>query len=363
MAAVVLQGLSKRYPTGTLALRDLDLTVASGELLVVVGPSGCGKTTLLRLIAGLETPTSGRVLIGDRDVTGRPPRERNVALVFQRPPLYPHLTVRDNLAFAERLRSWRRGRDLDERIDHAARMLDLETVLDRLPAELSGGQQQRVAVGRAVVRRPAVFLLDEPLSSLDPPLRTGLRRQLHLLPQALSATMVYVTHDQTEALTLGDRVAVLDEGALQQVATPADLHDRPANRFVASFVGGCQPAMNFLDGGLDDGDWVCGLGRMALSPRRAESWSQFRGRELTAGLRPERIVLAGRPGGLEFEAVWTEVGGGATLVQLQREGTSLTAWTTEGVSRRQTVKVVLDMDQAHLFDRKTGQALAHPETG
>ncbi len=370
-ADVVLQGLTKRYPTGTIALRDLDLTVAAGEMLVVVGPSGSGKTTLLRLVAGLESPSAGHVLIGGRDVTASPPRERDVSFVFQRPALYPHLNVRDNLAFARRLRIrrflWSPTRnerlDLAERVASAAQMLGLQDVLDRLPGELSGGQQQRVALGRAVVRRPAVFLLDEPLSSLDPPLRTGLRRELHLLQRSLSATMVYVTHDQTEALTLGDRVAVLDGGLLRQAATPAELLDRPANRFVASFIG--WPSMNLFDGRLEGDEWVAPFGRLRLSPGQARKWAAFAGRELTAGVRPDRLRLTDDESGWRCEVAWTEAAAGSTVVAVEREGTTLTACVPgrPGWKARQNVTVVIDMHQAHLFDRGTGDALCHPETG
>src|SRR5262245_34433799 len=257
MAEVALGGVSKQYPGGVEALRDLTLTVADGELVVLVGPSGCGKTTTLRLIAGLETPTRGTLRIGGRVVNDLPPRERDVAMVFQRPALYPHLSVRDNLAFGLRMRrggfpllGWNRRADevVRDRVARAARMLELDDVLDRLPGQLSGGQQQRVALGRAVVREPAAFLLDEPLSNLDARLRTEMRRELHLLHRRLRATMIYVTHDQTGALPPGDRLVVLHRGVAQQADAPLAVYERPANRFVAGFIG--WPPMNFMDGQL-----------------------------------------------------------------------------------------------------------------
>jgi multiple sugar transport system ATP-binding protein len=236
MASVRLEGIGKTYPNGHVAARGLDLEIQDGEFMVLVGPSGCGKSTALRMIAGLETPTEGRVLIGDKDVTMLPPQERDIAMVFQSYALYPHMTVRQNLAFGLRMRG--AGREVtDRRVDEAARALALEAVLGRKPAQLSGGQRQRVALGRAIVREPKVFLFDEPLSNLDAKLRVETRAELARLHRRLGATVVYVTHDQEEAMTLGSRVAVMRDGFLQQVAPPMELYRRPANQFVAGFVG------------------------------------------------------------------------------------------------------------------------------
>lgn len=364
MAEVVIRGLSKRYETGTLALRDLELSVASGELLVVVGPSGCGKTTLLRLIAGLEAPTTGRISIDHRDVTDLSPRCRDIAFVFQRPALYPQLKVRDNLEFGEQLRLWpwmlSERRQLTNRVIETARLLEIEPLLNRYPAELSGGEQQRVALGRAVVRRPKVYLLDEPLSSLDATLRSNLRRQLHLLQRQISATMIYVTHDQTEAMTLGDRVAVLDRGVLQQWTTPDELTARPANRFVASFFGAFQPGMNFLDGRLEGSEWVCGFGRWPVPGRML---SPHQG-PLTIGLRPADLIVSDGNCGVDSIVRWSEEGVTGSLLQLERDGIELTAWCPGRFPRdRRQVKVMIDMNRAHLFDWTTGLALSHPETG
>jgi multiple sugar transport system ATP-binding protein len=243
MASVRLEGVQKTYPNGHVAAQGLDLEIVDGEFMVLVGPSGCGKSTALRMIAGLETPTGGRIMIGDRDVTAVPPQDRDIAMVFQTYALYPHMTVRENLAFGLRMRGV--GREtIDRRVEEAAKALALDPVLERKPAQLSGGQRQRVALGRAIVREPKVFLFDEPLSNLDAKLRVETRAELARLHRRLAATVVYVTHDQEEAMTLGSRVAVMRDGLLQQVAPPMELYRKPANQFVAGFVG--SPAMNFL---------------------------------------------------------------------------------------------------------------------
>jgi multiple sugar transport system ATP-binding protein len=255
MAEVALEKVGKTYPGGIAALRDVSLRIEDGELVALVGPSGSGKTTLLRLIAGLETPTGGTIRIGDRIVNDVPPHRRDVAMVFQRPALYPHLSVRANLGFGLFLRQGLFRRTgvppvppTEERIASIARQLGLEDILDRRPATLSGGQQQRVALGRALVRRPAVFLLDEPLSNLDTRLRLEMRRELHLLHRRFRTTIIYVTHDQDEAMSLGQRIVVLDQGLVRQAGSPQELYDRPSDRFVAGFLG--WPPMNLLDGEL-----------------------------------------------------------------------------------------------------------------
>src|SRR4051795_9980964 len=250
MASVRLERVQKTYPNGHVAAQGLDLDIPDGEFMLLVGPSGCGKSTALRMIAGLETPTGGRIMIGDRDVTTLPPQERDIAMVFQSYALYPHMTVRENLGFGLRMRG--AGREaIEQRVEQAGRALSLEAVLDRKPAQVSGGPRQRVALGREIVREPKVFLFDEPLSNLDAKLRVETRAELARLHRRLRATVVYVTHDQEEAMTLGSRVAVMRDGFLQQVAPPMELYRKPANRFVAGFVG--SPAMNFLPGDLIQG--------------------------------------------------------------------------------------------------------------
>jgi multiple sugar transport system ATP-binding protein len=378
MAAVELHQVTKQYPNGVLAVRDLNLTVAEGELVVLVGPSGCGKTTTLRLIAGLEEPTAGTVSIAGRVVNGLPPHRRDVAMVFQRPALYPHLNVRDNLAFGLRLRRpfLRRRISGDsevvvsekivaERVTEAARMLDLEELLNRRPDQLSGGQQQRVALGRAVVRRPAVFLLDEPLAGLDPPLRNEMRRELHLLHRRLAITMIYVTHDQVEAMALGDRVIVLDRGVIQQADRPRVLYQRPRNRFVAGFIG--WPSMSFIDGELIGRDGHLGFSAwgwwLPLLPEQERVLAPHAGRPVTLGIRPEHVRIAAPQAGpaISLEVVLVEPLGGGSLWTLRRGGWQLTALVggppTDQPPVGQTVEVSWDMRQAHWFDRSSGVCL------
>ncbi|HZT79738.1 MAG TPA: ATP-binding cassette domain-containing protein [Gemmataceae bacterium] len=374
MADVALEEVAKVYPNGVAAVRGLTLHAADGELLVLVGPSGCGKTTTLRLIAGLEEPTAGTIHIGGQVVNGLPPRRRDVAMVFQRAALYPHLRVRDNLAFGLRmrqggaLRRWLAGGgavDVGQRVADAARMLGLGPLLDRYPHQLSGGEQQRVALGRAVVRRPAVFLLDEPLSGLDAGLRAELRRELHLLHCRLSATMIHVTHDPVEALTLADRLAVLKGGALQQVGRPEEVHDRPATRFVAEFVG--WPPMNFLDGPLADGlAFGDGETSLRLPADVAKAWGPFAGRPLSLGVRPDDVALGREetlPGelALAMQVVLTETAGGTSLVRLRKGRWELTARADRGCrpTEGEEVPVRLPAGRTHLFDRDTGLALWH----
>jgi ABC-type sugar transport system ATPase subunit len=243
VATIALEGVSKTFPGGQAAVRDITLEIADGELLALVGPSGCGKSTLLRIIAGLETPTAGRLLIDGRDMTGADPQSRDLAMVFQSYALYPHMTVYDNLAYSLRVRGLDR-RNIEARITSTSKALDLDAMLDRRPAQLSGGQRQRVALGRAIVREPKAFLFDEPLSNLDPALRGNARAELLGLCERLRATMIYVTHDQEEAMTLGTRVAVMRDGQIVQVDRPLTVYHRPANTFVATFIG--SPAMNLL---------------------------------------------------------------------------------------------------------------------
>jgi ABC-type sugar transport system ATPase subunit len=263
MASVLLDKVWKTYPNGHVAARGVELAIEDGEFMVLVGPSGCGKSTALRMIAGLETPTQGRVLIGERDVTEVPPQERDVAMVFQSYALYPHMTVRENLGFGLRMRGTPPAR-IAERVDVAAKALGLAAVLDRKPGQLSGGQRQRVALGRAIVREPMVFLFDEPLSNLDAKLRLETRAELARLHRRLAATMVYVTHDQEEALTLGSRVAVMSEGRVEQVGPPLEVYRRPETLFVATFVG--SPAMNLLPADLLPGLAKGSAGTLGIRP-------------------------------------------------------------------------------------------------
>ena len=304
MAQVTLENVGKIYPDGTEAVKDFSLEIADGELMVFVGPSGCGKTTALRMVAGLEEITSGNIKIGDRVVNRLPPRDRDVAMVFQNYALYPHKSVYENLAFPLKLRKLAKP-EIEQRVQRIAHLLELEEQLKRRPRQLSGGQRQRVAMGRAIVREPQVFLMDEPLSNLDAKLRTQVRAEISLLHKELTVTTIYVTHDQVEAMTLGERVAVMRRGELQQVAPPQELYDRPVNLFVAGFIG--SPSMNFVEGALESTDSglsvVFGNERIAVDDKeRADhhSLGDHLGKKVIVGIRPEHLEDAalaanGRP--------------------------------------------------------------------
>ncbi len=251
MAKVEFRDVDKIYPGDVRAASDINLTVEDKELLVLVGPSGCGKSTVLRMVAGLEEATNGHIYFDDTDVTDLPPKDRDIAMVFQNYALYPHMNVFDNMAFGLKLRKYPK-QEIEERVREAAKILGIDQLLERKPKALSGGQRQRVALGRALVRKPSVFLFDEPLSNLDAKMRVQMRTEIRKLNLDIQTTMIYVTHDQVEAMTLGDRLAVMDVGTIQQVGTPIDLYNRPVNRFVGSFIG--SPAMNFVEGEVKGGD-------------------------------------------------------------------------------------------------------------
>ena len=349
MASVTLRRLAKRYdPHGRPALEELSLAVNDGEFFVLLGPSGCGKTTALRCIAGLDEPSAGEVLIGERDVTRLDPAARDVAMVFQTHALYPHLTVRRNIAFGLEVRRVPAA-EIARRVQQAADRLGLGTLLDRRPWELSGGERQRVALGRALVREPQVFLLDEPLSHLEPTLRAELRAELLELHRALHTTVVYVTHDQIEAMTMGQRIAVLERGRLRQVGTPAELYGRPADVFVARFIG--SPGMNILRGrgrgtGDDGGVVDCGAFSIPVSLERYEG-------EIYLGVRPEHVSLVAPDQGIGAADVrGVEPLGPDTLVRLDGGGEPLVA-RLHGIPDLRPgdrVGVKLDRRQLHLFD-------------
>jgi multiple sugar transport system ATP-binding protein len=341
MASVRLEGVTKTYPNGHVAAKGLDLEIKDGEFMVLVGPSGCGKSTALRIIAGLETPTGGRVLIGERDVTSLPPQDRDIAMVFQTYALYPHMTVRENLAFGLKMRGTAEE-SIEARVKEAARALGLESVLGRRPAQLSGGQRQRVALGRAIVREPKVFLFDEPLSNLDAKLRVETRAELARLHRRLGATVIYVTHDQEEAMTLGWRVAVMKDGFLQQVAPPMELYRQPANRFVAEFVG--SPGMNFLPG-----DTVTGL-------------ADGKGGAFTLGIRPHDLTIV--PAGAGDMDAWVDVvesRGSELLVYLRLGATGagselrVVAPPEPMIEEERVVGVRFDRARLHWFQKEGGQ--------
>ncbi|HEX5556123.1 MAG TPA: ATP-binding cassette domain-containing protein [Gaiellales bacterium] len=338
MAPVVFHQVTKEFPGGTTAVDALDLEIPDGELMVLVGPSGCGKSTALRMIAGLEQPSSGRITIGERDMAGLSPGARDVAMVFQSYALYPHMSVRDNLAFPLRRRRMARD-EIGRRVAEMAEMLELGELLKRKPAQLSGGQRQRVAMGRALIREPVAFLLDEPLSNLDAKLRTELRAELKRLHRRLGTTMVYVTHDQIEAMTLGDRIAVMNRGRLQQVGSPDEIYRRPCNLFVGRFVG--SPAMNLLPGPV--------VGR---------------GADVIAGVRPEAMHRAGEvAGGIPLELVTDVVEplGSDVYVHGSAGGEAVVARLPGNVQVSPGDRLALAIDPAdlHLFDRETEGRLAH----
>ena len=285
MAEIVLDNVTKRYPDGALAVDKISLDIADGEFVILVGPSGCGKSTTLNMIAGLEDITEGELRIGGQVVNNKAPKDRDIAMVFQSYALYPHMTVRENMGFALKLAKTPQN-VINEKVEEAARVLDLTQHLDRKPANLSGGQRQRVAMGRAIVRDPQVFLMDEPLSNLDAKLRVQTRTQVSRLQKRLGTTMVYVTHDQTEAMTLGDRLAVMRAGLLQQAGTPKELYERPVNLFVAGFIG--SPAMNFLGATLEEGSLRTPIGDLPVSPPLRQVLERSNvGRSVIVGLRPE----------------------------------------------------------------------------
>jgi multiple sugar transport system ATP-binding protein len=371
MARVVLDNLAKVYPErsglGVRAVRGVNLTVEDGEFMVIVGPSGCGKSTVLRLIAGLEESTGGSVAIDGRSLQGVPPKDRDIAMVFQNYALYPHLSVRDNLAFGLRMRKTPRA-EIDARVHAAAALLGLEGCLDRKPKTLSGGQRQRVAVGRAIVRQPKVFLFDEPLSNLDAQMRVGMRAELSKLHARLRATMIYVTHDQVEAMTMGDRVCVMKGGEIQQVAEPIELYRRPANLFVAGFIG--SPPMNFLRGAarregervlfVEGGNPAASL-TIELQGALAGKAEARAGRSLVLGIRPEDLSLGGGDPRRTIEATVdvVEPTGAENNIYVSAGATSLVARVRSSARAEagQKVAVTLDWNNAHLFDAQSEAAI------
>jgi multiple sugar transport system ATP-binding protein len=371
VSRVVLDALTKRYPGDVLAVDGLSLDVADGEFLCLVGPSGCGKTTALRCIAGLEDISDGRLLIGDRVVNDLPPKERDIAMVFQSYALYPHMSVYDNLAFSIKLRKTSK-QEIDRRVQTAAEILDLTRLLDRRPGQLSGGQRQRVALGRAIVREPSVFLMDEPLSNLDAKLRVATRAEIARLHRRLGTTILYVTHDQVEAMTMGDRIAVMNLGVLQQVGTPTELYERPVNRFVAGFIG--SPSMNFLEGTAAGGGSAVQVGdvTLTLSGRQAEiARSRGEGSAIVVGFRPEHIdVVGGGAGGTSLTTFPAAVDvveflGNDNMLHATAAGHDVVALvsTQHNVRVGDHVTLGVHVDRIHLFDPESGVCLTTPQDG
>ena len=390
MANIALKDLTKRYPDGFEAVKHMDLEIADGEFMIFVGPSGSGKSTALRMIAGLEDISDGNLEIDGEVVNDRAPKDRDIAMVFQNYALYPHMSVRDNMGFALKLAKVDKA-EIDRKVEEAAEILDLKDHLDRKPANLSGGQRQRVAMGRAIVRSPKVFLMDEPLSNLDAKLRVSMRAQVAQIQQRLGTTTVYVTHDQTEAMTLGDRVAVMRAGELVQVDTPKELYDNPRNLFVAGFIG--SPAMNFMPARIEGGRLHLPFGEVDLPDelrRRLDEAQHGGSRDVIAGVRPEHFedaaVVGADHAGLRFrtqidvlESMGSElyayfhVKGQASSQELQElaeeSGTADMAGSDDasqvvarlsaesGARQGGEVELVLDTDKVHVFDAQSGANL------
>ncbi len=349
MAEVTGRGLRKAYGA-TEVIHGLDLDIADGEFAVLVGPSGCGKSTLLRMIAGLESITAGIIRIGARVVNDLTPSERDIAMVFQSYALYPHKTVRANMGFALKLRGTDKA-ELAQRVERAAEILGLIGLLDRYPRQLSGGQRQRVAMGRAIVRDPQVFLFDEPLSNLDAKLRVQMRAEIKELHQRLRTTTVFVTHDQIEAMTMADKIVVMNAGTVEQVGAPLELYDRPVNRFVAEFIG--SPAMNLLPGVAAPGGVAVGAALLPLARAAGEA-----GRPVVYGIRPEHLALA--DAGLAATVRVVEPTGAETLAWLDCDGRELVAVFRDrhDLAPGQRVHLAVRADRAHLFDAATGARIA-----
>jgi multiple sugar transport system ATP-binding protein len=359
MASVTYEHAERLYPGADRpAVDDFSLEIADGEFMVLVGPSGCGKSTSLRMLAGLEEVTQGQIMIGERDITNLPPKDRDIAMVFQNYALYPHMSVADNMAFS--LKMAKVGKEeRHQRVAEAAKLLDLEDYLERKPKALSGGQRQRVAMGRAIVRQPQVFCMDEPLSNLDAKLRVSTRTQIAALQSRLEITTVYVTHDQVEAMTMGDRVAVMKDGLLQQVDTPLNLYDSPKNLFVAGFIG--SPAMNLLqahaaDGGAKIGEFTVPVDRTASSKMKGD---------VTVGVRPENWrMVSEQEGGLPVTVTVVEELGADAFIY----GTSGVEGTPNDIivridarkshAKGQTIHVTTDPDHVHVFDTESGARLS-----
>ncbi len=363
MATVSFEHVTKRYGEVT-AVDDLSLDIIDGEFMVFVGPSGCGKTTSLRMIAGLEDITAGLLRIADRVVNDVAPKDRDIAMVFQSYALYPHMTVRDNLAFGLKLRKVPKT-EIDKRVADAAQILDLGKYLDRKPKELSGGQRQRVALGRAIVREPAVFLMDEPLSNLDAKLRVQTRAEILRLHQRLQTTMVYVTHDQTEAMTMGTRIAVMSDGKLQQVGPPQELYDTPVNKFVAGFIG--SPAMNFIEVATvaaGDGVRLEGPGvTLPVPDRLRQAIGTAAGRSLVAGFRPEHFTIGGEIGATAKFAATADVVeylGNEELIHATVAGRDIVALLSSEhrVKPGDAMDLQVPLEKVHLFDPESDLSLA-----
>ncbi|MBR6579871.1 MAG: sn-glycerol-3-phosphate ABC transporter ATP-binding protein UgpC [Ruminococcus sp.] len=379
MAGLTLKNIYKKYPGGVVAVTDVNLEIRDKEFIVLVGPSGCGKSTTLRMIAGLEEISEGELYIGDRLVNDIAPKDRDIAMVFQNYALYPHMTVFDNMAFGLKLRKVPKD-EIERKVNEAAKILDLTHLLDRKPKAMSGGQRQRVALGRCIVRSPKVFLLDEPLSNLDAKLRAQMRTEIAKIHKKLGTTFIYVTHDQTEAMTMGDRIVCMKDGFVQQVDTPQNLYENPVNKFVAGFLG--SPQMNFIDAVLKEeyGQFIVEFGskdsRMSSGKRYQiivpeskvnDELPNYVGREITLGVRPESIhdeemyLSNATTGVIDAYVEITEMMGAETYLYLTCEGNSLTARVSPRTTAKSgdDIRVAIDPNRIHLFDKETERAIVN----
>ena len=364
MAKVTLKGVEKQYPNGFKAVHGINLDIKDGEFMVFVGPSGCAKSTTLRMVAGLEEITGGEIYIGDKLVNDVAPKDRGIAMVFQNYALYPHMSVYDNMAFGLKLKKTPKA-EIDKRVRDAAEKLEITDLLDRKPKDMSGGQRQRVALGRAIVREPEVFLFDEPLSNLDAKLRVSMRVRISQLHKELGSTMIYVTHDQVEAMTMGDRICVLREGKIMQVDTPLNLYNHPANKFVAGFIG--SPTMNFLNGVIEEKDGKLLMKVKGTELEFPESMREkikgHTGKEVSFGIRPEHISLGkeGEQNALRGNILVKEQMGNEEIVYFESEGNQITARLTlnqeESLSLKESGIFKIDMEKCHLFDTDTEETI------
>lgn len=380
MAGLSLRGIYKKYPGGFVAVTDVNLEIRDKEFIILVGPSGCGKSTTLRMIAGLEEISQGELYIGDRLVNDIAPKDRDIAMVFQNYALYPHMTVFENMAFGLKLRKVPKD-EIARKVEEAARILDLSHLLDRKPKAMSGGQRQRVALGRAIVRSPKVFLLDEPLSNLDAKLRAQMRTEISKLHKKLGTTFIYVTHDQTEAMTMGDRIVVMKDGFIQQTDTPQKLYEEPVNKFVAGFLG--SPQMNFIDAvlkknangqyyvefGSEDSKTARGTKFQIIVPesKAVAELERYVEREIIMGIRPESVhdeevyLNSATTGIIDCNVEITEMMGAETYLYLDCEGIPLTARVSPRTTARagDQIKVCLDPNKIHLFDKETEKTIVN----